>query len=323
MLDAEMAKGDRKMHRWPPYLALVFLAFTVVLLSVRSEGKTLDDNFLYSTVLIQNHSTGTQGTGFVVSRQVGKNTFLLVLVSNRHVLQPKEENPRDTNCLAEATVSFNVIEGDIVSRANVKVTLRDAVGKSFVKDHPNKAVDVAAIIVTPYVKRISPLDRPAVAAISEDRFAGKDFIKKYLVSPGDAAIIIGYPLNLVEDGHVIPIARNALIATKPDYDFRGQPAFLIDCTVLRGSSGSPVILPIIPYIWAEKHKIDIGSIQENHLIGVVSGTMKDWELVVRKVMAPEVIQEITVTDTANLGLVWRSDVISEVLDLFGHKKSKE
>ncbi len=302
---------------------VLFTALALLLITSGSEAKTLDDLFLYSTVFIQNHSTAVQGTGFVVSRQVGKKSFLLVLVSNRHVLQPKEKNPRSTNHLAEATVSFNVFEGEIVSRINIKITLRDAIGSSFVNFHPNEAVDVASIIVTPHVKKISPPDKLAIAAIPENRFATRDFIKKHFISPGDAAIIIGYPLSLIEEGHVIPIARNALIATKPDYNFRSLPAFLIDSTVLRGSSGSPVILPIMPYVWTEKHHVSIGPIQQNHLLGVVSGTMKDWELVVRKIMSPDIVQEITVTDTANLGIVWKAEVITEVIDLFGYKTFTE
>ena len=53
--------------------------------------------------------------------------------------------------------------------------------------------------------------------------------------------IIGYPYGLVT-GLGWPIWKTGHIASDPDIDFDGRPAFLIDATTRGGMSGSPVVL---------------------------------------------------------------------------------
>jgi len=298
-------------------LLLVFAIIGVV--ASVSEAKSLDDQFLYSTVFIKNQSTGKGGTGFLVRRQVSKDNVVLYLFSNKHVLSPRPINPKQTNHLAKAEIAINTSVSNKIQKTVLSVTLRDSKGNTFVKGHPVKDIDVAAINVsTDIVGR--PSGSGTCFAIPEERFATKVFIEKNFVSVGDRAIIIGYPLNLVEQGHVIPVARNAIVATKPDHPLHGLPAFLVDGTVLRGSSGSPVILPIRPYVWSEKHKVSIGSIQQNHLLGIVKGHLKDWEMIIKKTVAPGVTQDFTIVDNAQLGLVFPVHTILDVMNLFPQKK---
>ena len=297
---------------------LLFVFAIGVLIASTASAKSLDDQFLYSTVFIKNQSTHKSGTGFLVRREVSKGRIVVYLFSNKHVLLPLPIDPNQTNHLAKAEIEINKSVSNNIQKAVLSITLRDSKGQTFVKGHPNKDVDVAAINVSKDIK-----GPPGTAfAIPEERFATKEFVDKNFVSVGDRALIIGYPLNLVEQGHVTPVARSAIIATHPNQTFRSLPAFLIDGTVLRGSSGSPVILPIRPYVWSEKHKVNIGSIQENYLLGIVKGHIKNWEMIIRKTVTPEAAQEFTIVDNAQLGLVFPADTILKVMNLFPYKKWK-
>jgi hypothetical protein len=228
-------------------------------------------------------------------------------------LVPEQAN----NCEAVARVSINIQGTNDIAKITFHIILRHAEGNVLVKGHPNKDVDVAGLIITPYLRDIVAIPDKRVLGIPEDRFADEEFIKKYFISIGDEALVIGYPLSLVEEGHVIPIARGVRIASKPDYDFRKQPIFLIDGTFTRGASGSPVILSARPHVWTEKNVIDISKIQENHLLGIVSASIKDWEIVIRKKVTLEAAQEFSVIDNANLGIVFKVRTVSEVMDRFG------
>jgi hypothetical protein len=297
------------------------LLCVVVLFPQTSQGKSLDDNFLFSTVYIENLSTGQSGTGFITIRQVDKDRSLWFLISNKHVLMPIQLKPKQTDQLeAVARVSINIKTTNDIKKITREIKLRDAKGTELAKGHPVPNVDVAGIIFTPYLHDIFATPDRRVLGIPEDRFAHEEFIKENFISIGDEALVIGYPLSLVDEGHVIPIARGVRIASKPDYDFRKQPAFLVDGTITRGTSGSPVILPVRPNVWKEEHKIDIGKIQENHLVGIVSASIKDWEIVIRKIVALEKIQEFSVIDNANLGIVFKVRTVSEVMDLFGFRR---
>ncbi len=60
-------------------------------------------------------------------------------------------------------------------------------------------------------------------------------------APALPVSIIGYPFGLATAG-AWPIWKTGHIASDPDLDYDGRPAFLIDATTRGGMSGSPVIL---------------------------------------------------------------------------------
>lgn len=287
-------------------------------------GKTLDDNFLFSTVFIENKSTDKNGTGFLTFRRVKEKQNVLYLVSNKHVLMPKPVSPSQTkNLRAIAAISINTQSSGDIIKVTRDIVLRDDKGGLLVKGHLNPKVDVAGVILTKYFQDIFTKQDQQLLGIPEDRFADKDFLEKHFVSIGDEALVIGYPLSLVEEGHVIPIARGVRIATKLDYDFQKLPVFLVDGTIIRGTSGSPVILPIQPYVWTEKHKLNLFKIQENQLVGIISGTIRDWEMIIRRFVTMDVSREFSVAGNANLGIAFKVETVREVMDLFGYKRWKK
>jgi len=311
----------KEMNRHIMKFYTKFLLCLLILLPQLSHGKALDDNFLFSTVYIENLSTNQSGTGFITVRQIDKDRSVWFLISNKHVLMPKPLEPKQTDKLeAVARVSINIKTVSDITKITREIKLRDAKGTELVKGHTAQNVDVAGLIFTPYLHDIFATPDRRVLGIPEERFANEEFLNKHFISVGDEALVIGYPLSLIDEGHVIPITRGVRIASKPDYDFRKQPIFLVDGTIIRGTSGSPVILPIRPHVWKEEHKIGIGEIQENHLVGIVSSSIKDWEIVIRKIVTLETVQEFSVIDNANLGIVFKVRTVSAVMDLFGFQR---
>ena len=301
----------------------VMIVFIVILLICScyaiSFARSLPDLFIRSTVFIHNKSTDTTGTGFLVRRDINeKGDWQLVLISNKHVLMPKDIPAETKDKKAVATFSLNMSGTSGVTRRDIIVPLRESDGTLLVKTHPNKDVDVAGVVLPP--ENVFPgdivRDGSMLNPIPEDRIMTKEMIKDNFITLGDTVLLLGYPLNMVESGNVIPIARGAVLATSPRDDFRGTPMFLIDGTIVRGSSGSPVFIPMSSSKWIEEMKVDPFKVQQSYLIGIVAATVKDWELIIRRtVMVGAPLEELTVLDTANLGIVYRGDCIIDVLNI--------
>jgi len=103
-------------------------------------------------VYIRNLSTDKAGTGFLVSRRIGKKLQKIFLVSNKHILMPRplKGEPRE-NKEAKAKVTLNRTWEGKLQALEMEVILRNARGKEFCIGHPNKEVDVAALHFTKYV----------------------------------------------------------------------------------------------------------------------------------------------------------------------------
>lgn len=256
------------MTRFTIAVALLLLA----LMPQKSQALALDSLFLSCTAYIENNSSRAAGTGFLVRRQVDEKGSTVYLVSNRHVLMPADVNSNAPNKTANATIVINVGPPEQRTRHTFTITMREANGILKVKPHPNDAIDVAAVDVSKYFGQHQEL---RIAPIPEDYLMTKSNMISGFVSIGDPIVVLGYPLSIVENGHVIPVARSGIIATSPEMDFHGLPVFLIDSQIVRGSSGSPVITPSHTGKWININTIDNSAVEQCHVIGIVSGVVKD------------------------------------------------
>jgi len=291
-----------------------------------SFSRVIPSQWVYSTVYISNLSTGKAGTGFLVSRKVQEKLKRVFLVSNKHVLMPRPlKNEPDEEKEARAKIILNRTENDQLKAFVIEVTLRDADGKEFCVGHPNKDVDVAALQFGKYIADNRKL-KPGLKLgfIKETRLATRDILTQRFASIGDRVVVLGYPLNMVEGGHCIPIARDGVIASEPELDFKGLPIILVDSTMVRGSSGSPVFLPILPYKFTTEDKINPLALTQASLLGVVSQTIPDWEMQIRKTITfGKEPQTVSVIDVANMGIIFRAETIRETIDQFGIPSWKE
>lgn len=300
-----------------------FIVLIVILQPFTLFGFSIDEDWIFSVAFIVNQSTNKTGTGFFVLRKIEEGKGKMFLVSNKHVLMPKSISSDSDSKLATALVYITTEENSNLSITNFPVILRKEDGTDVCVGHPKKNVDVAVIEVTHYVVENKTIRRGyKVGYIKESRFATKESIKETSLTIGDRIVILGYPLNMLEGSTAVALARGGTISTPPDRDYRKNPFFLIDCSTIRGSSGSPVFVPVRPYKVERKPN---GNVQINtfqgyipELLGIVSATISDWEIILKKtVIFGKEPQTVSVMDTANLGIVFRSDIISETIDATG------
>ena len=113
-----------------------------------------------------------------------------------------------------------------------------------------------------------------------------------IAQPAMPVSIIGFPYGLATAG-AWPIWKTGHIASDPDLDYDGRPAFLIDATTRGGMSGSPVVLRLSGgYNTKNGKQILAGGIATKFL-GVYSGRIHA---------------------DAEIGMVWRPHVINEILE---------
>ena len=93
--------------------------------------------------------------------------------------------------------------------------------------------------------------------------------------------------------------------------------------MIRGSSGSPVFLPELPFTYSTETNISIGVIRQAYLLGIVGQLIPDWRMILQKTIVyeePIKVQEIDVIDTANFGKIYKAETISETIDMFGKSR---
>jgi hypothetical protein len=301
------------------FLLITVFVFCMCFINSELYAKSIPLPYVYSTIYIQNPSTKKAGTGFLVSRQIAKDSYKVFLVSNKHVLIPKPLTQQDSNKEAKAVVFLNKEENGEIKIQIINIILRDKDGTDLWKGHTNPDIDVACIDLTSYIsENRTVITGLKIGFISEDRFATKEVLEKYFISIGDQIISLGYPLNLVEGGHSIPIARGGTISSWPTRNFRNLPLILIDSTMIRGSSGSPVFLPELPYTYSSETEISLATIRQAYLLGIQGELIIDWQLIVQKTISfGQQPQEIDVIDSANFGIIYKAETISETIDMFG------
>jgi len=78
-----------------------------------------------------------------------------------------------------------------------------------------------------------------------DTFCATDVVPQEQQIPlGQDVLIVGFPLGFHDTYHNLPVVRKATIASSYAHPFKGEPYFLTDARMHRGTSGSPVIARI-------------------------------------------------------------------------------
>lgn len=147
------------------------------------------------------------------------------------------------------------------------------------------------------------VDVVAIELEIDDNFNGtfkpinKIHFDNFKIEISDDVYILGFPYELNGGGY-FPIWKRASIASEPDIDYDGLPKLFVDTASRSGMSGSPVIYRRTGIHGTENGKLTlkstIGTIQG--FVGVYSGRIGKSEL------------------DAQLGIVWKKEVIDEIID---------
>ena len=194
--------------------------------------ETPAEQLLFSTVRIEaklDKGKRSTGTGFLF--QIGfQDKNYPMLVTNKHVV--------------EGAVSTTFL---LLSSCNGVPDYQDRI--SCVSENPNKdwfghpdpEVDIAVAAFDPILNMSMDHKRtPFYRTILDSFIPTSEQLEDLDVL--EPILFIGYPNNIYDEVHLLPILRRGITATPLSIDYNGKPAFLIDASVFPGSSGSPVFI---------------------------------------------------------------------------------
>ncbi len=271
-----------------------FLVFNIFSGKCQSHDLTYGEKIFRLTALIYTYSghSSYQASSFFYSSLEGN-----FLISNRHVLFPKEHYPD--------SIIINLKKN---SKKTGKVDWKPIkIDKEYLhnnlKIHKNKNIDVAALDMNKLLKSLDGTDLFFAYAVSIP-----DSISFNNINPeiGDDALILGYPKGYYDSYNKIPIMKSGVISSFYGVDFNNLPCFLIDSKLFHGSSGSVVISkpqPVkikdgLPMFATKKDFIFLGIFSgEPYIYGERKET--DDEISIKK-------------EKFDLGIVWYPKVINQL-----------
>ena len=232
-------------------------------------------------VLTANGNKLSTATGFVVQRN--KKYYL---VTNWHVLSGRNTETNEpmssTAAIPDEIHIFHHAKDKLGFWLQTTEKLIDSHGNKIWKEHLTyEKIDIAILELT-HTNNIDfyPLDL---------ELADVDMIPQ----PAMPISILGFPFGLSSGGSngLLPIWKTGHIATDPDIDYDGKPAFLIDATTRGGMSGSPVVLRMSSGYTTKNGNMIMGSSMQTKFLGVYSGRIHgDSEI--GRVWRPHLIDEI-------------------------------
>ena len=269
------------------------------------------DAVLFNTVRIvcktKNHSEG-YGTGFyLLDDRVDKQ--IPFLVSNKHVVQIPD--------LASAELRFNLADNNDLNQPLLGRThgliFEDVTWNSRWFGHPDPNVDVAVMPLDGVAAQIYAATghRPHAALTRASDVPSAEQEKTF--SSQEPVTFVGYPNNVWDEVHNLPIARRGHTATPIFVDFNGQSKFLIDASVFGGSSGSPVLIMDGSHVGPDGILVEE---RRFYFVGVVSSVYyRRDQYSVYPAPVPTVLGLATTTDQmVDIGVVQKARTVIETID---------
>ena len=283
--------------------------FILCVISMRLMAEfNLIEELSYSTVRIHcklANGGDSIGTCFAMAFKSGKDGFVPVLITNKHVVK---------DSISISLVLTEMIDG---VPANTKFPLTLPIGSSMWLNHPDSDVDLCALPMAVVLNALRANGKQVkiswlpLEVIAEQ----KDLEKMFQL---DEVIMIGYPDGIYDKKNNQPIFRRGSFATKPSLDYDGKKEFVIDIAAYNGSSGSPVFVKYEASRFdREKHAIVIQDRPSVKLVGVLSsGFLHSATGAIVPVQIPtSVVPVPAMSIPNNLGIVIKAERIRELEQL--------
>jgi hypothetical protein len=267
---------------------------------------TISEQLFFLTVKIETASSEGEGsgTGFIVNHKIGNKSGLF-LVSNKHVVFDGERGWITFHAGKSGTPLLGQnVRGEVTDWSNSWI------------GHPDSDIDIAILPITSIIEHITKSRGQEVffRAVQTELFVTNEMLAE--LSAIEDVTFVGYPNGIWDEVNLLPIARRGTTASPLHVDFSGRPEFIIDASVFRGSSGSPVFI------------FDQGSFS-NRAGGIIAGDRLIFLGVITSVFCHTALSEITsvpiptatmsVTEQSemlDLGVVTKARTVSEAIDAF-------
>ena len=194
--------------------------------------ETLAEQILFATLRIE--AGPSVGTGFIVRHDWGTDKSGPFLVTNKHVIENADKG-RITFTLADKTVD----PAQPSIGQSTSITLSDMAWQWTL--HPASDIDVAVLPLAPVEKHLQSIgEDPFYRSIPTDIIPSQEALED--LDTVEEVLFVGYPSGIYDRVNNLPIMRRGSTATHPCIDYEGKAMFLIDASVFKGSSGSPVMI---------------------------------------------------------------------------------
>lgn len=194
-------------------------------------NKILDDIRYSTTKLLVTTNSGTEriGTGFFFHLNKDEQYVWPLLVTNKHMIKDWK------------SISLNILkadqEGNPIIGESETLTIENSNGSWI--SHPNVDLSVFPIKSLIEQKREAGIILYC-KFIPEELIPTKDNINT--ISSIEDVLMIGYPDGMSDSKNNLPIVRRGITATDYKIDYEGKKEFLIDASIFKGSSGSPILI---------------------------------------------------------------------------------
>lgn len=243
------------------------------------------------------------GTAFYYVSEWGSNKQLF-LVTNYHVVTGNSPTERDLPPMGtHLHFYYHLKEDDPSYVVGIRVPLYTPDGEKNWMEHSDKNVDIA-VIPLPYTL---PVQGPIWGI-------GKEwFNDEVAIQPVDTVTLVGYPRMFFDRKNSLPIYKTGSVASEYDFDFEGQPCFIIDISAFAGNSGSPVFLINRGIHLTKNDSFVIGENAPKFLGVFASGyTIKDSVPI--RIISNEGGLGVDIETDLQLGVVWRGELIQEIIE---------
>lgn len=159
----------------------------------------------------------------------------LYLVTNRHVVLNEATNHRPES----VTISLHTDAEKLSELGDISANLyRSGQPAWHEYQQSTTPADLVAIPIT---------DGDVLSSHAIQPFKESDILKADSELPPDAEfLVVGYPLGFHDTLNGLPLVRKAIAASSFAHPFKGNPYFLTDARMHRGTSGSPVVIRTSP-----------------------------------------------------------------------------
>lgn len=260
------------------------------------------EQLTHSTVRIETdlHGGGiSTGTGFYMNFLQKKDTFIPVIITNKHVIAnaktgrfhvtlATEEGLPDTG--KHQQFQFQNFEQQCIK-------------------HPDPNIDLAVFPIGPLLNKVQQSGEKLFYIPLQTELIPKEDERETFSSMEDI-VMIGYPNGIWDAKNNLPVIRKGITATHTNVHWNGKPEFLTDIASFPGSSGSPVFLANIGGYMDNKGNTYMGS-HRIRLLGVhYAGAMHTASGQIQIVTAPSSNVPVSITQIPNnIGVAINSNEI--------------